>query len=198
MKKTIFLILLFALLLPSAGWAGEPTEELKKSVDAVIDVLKDKELMKPENTKQRRDKIRNIVNGRFDYEEMAKRSLALHWRNRTPEEKKEFVPLYSDLLERTYIDKIEKYRDEKVLYVGELTEGQNALVKTKVITAQDVEIPISYRLSKEADGWKVYDVIIEGVSLVQNYRSQFNSIIRSDSYQVLVKKLRDKVGEQGQ
>lgn len=198
MEKTTLLILLFALLLPVGVQAGEPTEELKKSVDAVIDVLKDKELRKPENTKERRAKIREIVSGRFDYEEMAKRSLALHWRKRTPEEKKEFVPLYSDLLERTYIDKIEKYQDEEVLYVGELTEGENALVKTKVITAQDVEIPISYRLSKEADGWKVYDVIIEGVSLVQNYRSQFNSIIRSDSYQVLVKRLRDKVQQQGE
>jgi phospholipid transport system substrate-binding protein len=198
MRKTTFLILLFALLLPSAVQAGEPTEELKKSVDAVIDVLKDKELKKPGNTKERRAKIRKIVNGRFDYEEMAKRSLALHWRKRTPEERKEFVPLYSDLLERTYIDKIEKYQDEEVLYVGELTEGQNALVKTKVITTQDVEIPISYRLYKKADGWKVYDVIIEGVSLVQNYRSQFNSIIRSDSYQVLVKRLKDKVAQQGE
>jgi phospholipid transport system substrate-binding protein len=198
MKKATYLILFLALLLPSAALAGGPTEELRESVDAVIDVLKDKELKKPENTKKRRAGIRKIVNGRFDFEEMAKRSLALHWQKRTPEEKKEFVPLYSDLLERTYIDKIEKYQDEKVLYVGELAEGEHATVKTKIITGKDVEIPISYKLFKKADGWKVYDVIIEGVSLVQNYRTQFNSIIRSDSYQELVKRLRDKVGERGE
>jgi phospholipid transport system substrate-binding protein len=180
-NRILFLALLAALLLPSAALAGAPTDQLRKSVDAVLDVLK--------------AKIRSIVKGRFDFEEMAKRSLARHWRKRTPEEKKEFVPLYTDLLERTYIDKIEQYEDEEIVYVDESSEGKHATVRTKVITSKHVEIPIFYRLHSKSGDWQVYDVVIEGVSLVKNYRTQFNSIIRSGSYQELVQRLRDKLEE---
>lgn len=195
-NKILFLALLAAFLLPSAAQAGAPTDQLRGSVDAVIDVLRDQELKKPENTAERRARIRSIVNGRFDFEEMARRSLARHWRNRTPEEKKEFVPLYTDLLERAYIDKIEQYEDEEIVYLDERSEGKHATVRTKVITGKHVEIPIFYRLQSKSGDWKVYDVVIEGVSLVKNYRTQFNSIIRSGSYQELVQRLKDKLEEQ--
>lgn len=194
-SKILFLALLAALLLPSVALAGAPTDQLRESVDAVLDVLKDQELKKPENTAERRAKIRSIVDRRFDFEEMAKRSLARHWRKRTPEEQKEFVPLYTDLLERTYIDKIEQYEDEEIVYVDESSEDGHATVRTKVITSKHVEIPIFYRLHSKSGDWQVYDVVIEGVSLVKNYRTQFNSIIRSGSYQELVQRLRDKLEE---
>ncbi len=193
-KAGILLFFCFSLAsaLPSYSLAGEPTDQVKQTVDAVIDVLKNKELKRPEKTEQRRAKIRAVVGERFDFGEMAKRSLAQNWKKRTPEEQKEFVALYSDLLENAYIKKIEKYEDEKVLYGAEKTEGTNATVKTNIVTTKEVSIPIEYRLLKEGSQWKVYDVVIEGVSLVNNYRNQFNSILRSGTYEDLVKRLKNK------
>ncbi len=186
----------YSLFTASDAYAGEPTNQVKQTVDKVLDILRNKELKKPEKTKERRTAIRKTISERFDFEEMAKRSLALHWRKRTPEERKEFVPLYADLLERSYIKKIEAYEDEKILYVGEDIEGEYSVVKSKVITKRNVEIPIHYRLLKKNGKWEVYDVVIEGVSLVSNYRTQFNKIILRDSYEELVKKMKDKQEEE--
>jgi phospholipid transport system substrate-binding protein len=199
MKKSIVSALFLSFfcsalfLVPSSrAEAGEPTDQVKQTVDAVLEVLRNKELSKPDKTEQRRAQIRKTVSTRFDFEEMAKRSLALHWKKRTPEEQKEFVALYTDLLENTYIRKIEKYQDEKVVYLDERTEGTYATVKTSIVTIKEVAIPIEYRLMREGNQWKAYDVVIEGVSLVNNYRNQFNSIIRSGSYDELVKRLKNK------
>ncbi|MDA8338267.1 MAG: ABC transporter substrate-binding protein, partial [Nitrospiraceae bacterium] len=167
-------------------------QQVKQTVDKVLDILKNKELKRPEKTKERRALIRKTISERFDFEEMAKRSLALHWRKRTPEERKEFVPLYTDLLERSYIKKIESYTDEKILYINEKVNGEYADVDSKIITKRNVEIPMEYRLLKKNGKWEVYDVVIEGVSLVNNYRTQFNKIIRTDSYEELVKRMKNK------
>ncbi|HET6515538.1 MAG TPA: ABC transporter substrate-binding protein [Thermodesulfovibrionales bacterium] len=190
-----FLVLFCLSLLlsaPSKANAGEPTDQVKQTVDAVLDILRNKELKRPEKTEERRAKIRNIVSGRFDFEEMARRSLAQNWKKRTPQEQKEFVALYTDLLENTYIKKIERYQDEKVAYRDEKTEGPYATVKTSIITSKEVDIPIEYRLLKKGNLWMAYDVVIEGVSLVNNYRNQFNEIIRSQSYEELVKRMKSK------
>ncbi len=173
--------------------AGEPTDQVKETVDAVMKILSDKELKKPEKEKERRTSIRQTVIKRFDFEEMAKRSLAAHWKDRTPAEQKEFVVLYSDLLENTYIKKIERYENEKVVYHDERVDGDYAAVKTKIVDKKGLSIPVEYRIIKKKDKWEVYDIIIEGVSLVNNYRTQFNQIIRSGSYNDLVKRLREKV-----
>lgn len=127
---------------------------------------------------------------------MAKRSLALFWKQRTPEEKKGFVSLYSDLLERSYIKKIENYSDEKIIYTDEKIDDGYAIVKTKIITKRNVEIPIEYKLLKKNNKWDVYDVVIEGVSLVNNYRNQFSKIIRTSSYEELVKRMQNKQDEE--
>lgn len=199
MKKMLMRILFATLIVVSAfamvAYAGEPAEQVKQTTDKVLDVLKNRELQRPEKTRERRVAIRRTVNERFDFEEMAKRSLALYWKQRTPEEKKEFVSLYSDLLERAYIRKIEAYTDEKIVYTGESVEGEYAVVKTRIITKKNVEIPIDYKLLRRGDKWMAYDVVIEGVSLVNNYRTQFNQIIRSGSYEDLVKRLRSKQPE---
>ena len=123
---------------------------------------------------------------------MAKRSLALHWKKRTPQEQKEFVDLFSDLIEDTYIRKIERYEDEKVIYTEEKTDGAFATVRTKVTTSKEAEIPVDYKIFKKGQKWEVYDIIVEGVSLVNNYRTQFNQIIRSSSYEELVTRLKKK------
>jgi phospholipid transport system substrate-binding protein len=197
-KISLRIILLFfcfsvPFLFPQKSNAGEPTEQVKETVDAVIKILNNKELKKPENRAERQKKIRETVEQRFDFEEMAKRSLAVHWKKRTPQEQKEFTSLFSDLLEDTYIRRIERYEDEKVVYVEERADDPYATVKTKIVTTKGTEIPVDYKIFKKGQKWEVYDIIVEGVSLVNNYRTQFNQIIRSDSYEGLVLKLKKKV-----
>ncbi len=178
---------------PAVSSAGEATEQLRKTVDTVLMILNDKELKKPSQQEVRRTKIRAVVDRNFDFEEMAKRSLGIHWRDRTGQERADFIELYSDLLESTYVRKVERYENERVEYVEEKVEGPYALVKTKIITAKETAIPVDYRIMRKAGKWEVYDVVIEGVSLVNNYRTQFNQIIRSSSYEELVRKLKNKV-----
>lgn len=172
--------------------ASEVTDSVKSMVDDVIRVLRDETLKGQEKTEERRAKIRGIVKRGFDFEEMAKRSLGEHWKGRKEVEKREFVDLFSRFVELSYIDRIEAYNNEKIIYIGEVVEGKRAIVRSKVITTQGKEIPISYRLLKR-DGWVVYDVVIEGVSLVSNYRSQFNEIIQNSSYEGLIKRLKSKL-----
>lgn len=176
----------------SPAYAGEPTRHVKEGVDKIIEILRDERLKKPEFRAERRTAIRRVVNEKFDFEEMARRALGIHWRARTPEERKEFVALFSNLLERSYIDRIEGYADEEIVYTGERIDGEYADVDTKIITKRAVEIPIRYRLLKENNRWYVYDVVIEGVSLISHYRSQFSRIIRAQSYEELVRIMKDR------
>lgn len=190
-----FFFVCFSLFIfsPLNARAGEPMEQVKQTVDEVIKILNNKELRKPEKQSEKDSLIRETVEKRFDFEEMAKRSLALHWKKRTPQEQKEFVALFSDLLEDSYIRKIERYEDEKVVYTDEKIEGPYATVKTRIITTKEVEIPVDYKIFKRDQKWEVYDIVIEGVSLVNNYRTQFNQIIRSGSYEDLINRLKKKV-----
>ena len=193
----VFCFFLCSFLLMSVTvQAGEPVTLIKQTINEVIDILKDEELKKPDKRADRRAELRRVIGERFDFEEMAKRSLALHWKKRTPEERQEFIPLFSDLLERSYVNKIESYTDEQILYTDQTIDDDYASVKTKIITKRNVEIPIEYRLLKNNNRWGVYDVVIEGVSLVNNYRNQFNKIIRKDSYEELVKRMKNKQEEE--
>jgi phospholipid transport system substrate-binding protein len=194
----VFVILMAGISLvcsPLRAAAGEPTDQVRETVDAVVKILNDKELKKTEKEKERRARIRQTIVKRFDFEEMAKRSLAAHWKDRTPAEQKEFVALYSDLLENSYVRKIERYENEKVVYYDERLDGDYALVKTKIVDKNGLTIPVEYRILKKESRWEVYDIVIEGVSLVNNYRTQFTQIIRSSSYNDLVKRLREKANK---
>ncbi len=190
-RGIVLCFLICVLAVPAS--AGEPTDQIKSTIDKVIAILNDPEFKPPEKSKERRRLMRGVADERFDWQEMARRSLARHWKDRTDKEKEEFVPLFADLLERTYMNRVENYSGEKVIYTGERVEGKYALVSLSVFTSKDVEIPIEYRLQKKSDEWLIYDVSIEGVSLVNNYRTQFNSIILNSSYEGLVTKLKDKV-----
>ncbi len=189
-------ILVFFLVLgmSAPGLAGEPTEKIKQTTDKILSIVTNPALKDPSKAQERKRLVRGAVDERFDWEEMASRALSTHWAKRTPEEKKEFVRLFSDLLERTYMTKVEDYSGEKVLYAGEKIEGDNAVVKVRIVTKKSKEIPVDYRLEKKGNDWLVYDVSIEGVSLINNYRTQFNSIISQSSYENLVKRLREKTG----
>jgi phospholipid transport system substrate-binding protein len=190
---------LFCMVLTVAcsisAFAGEPTEVIRKTTDKIIAIVKDPALQGPEKKRERERLIRAAAEEIFDKEEMSMRTLARHWRERTPAEKKEFMELFEDLLEKTYIDRVEGYSGEKVVYEGERVEGNYALVKVDIMTKQQTKIPVLYRLKKKKAGWLVYDLSIEGVSLVNNYRTQFNSIIMRSSFKDLIEKLKEKVGK---
>lgn len=189
---SVLLSSLVVLFLAANAGAAVPSDLVKQTTDSVLDILKNKDLRKPAKTGERRASIRRVISERFDFEEMAKRSLGRYWRQRSPDEQKEFVALFTDLLERTYIRKIESYTDEKFVYGEETIDGDYAVVRTKIITKKDLDVPIEYRMLSKNSMWMVYDVVIEGVSLVNNYRNQFNQIIHSGSYEDVVRKLKKK------
>ncbi len=195
-RLAVTAVLAVALVSVSApARAGAPTEQLRAQIDRVVKTLEDPELKKEGRALERRRAIRKIAEEIFDFGETAKRSLARHWQARTPAEREEFVALFTDLLERSYIGKIELFNGEKIAYVGEQVDGDQAVVRTRVITKQGTEIPVDYRMLRRGDRWLVYDVVIEGVSLIANYRTQFNKIIQTSSYQELVKKMKTKQEE---
>ncbi|HJV65313.1 MAG TPA: ABC transporter substrate-binding protein [Geomonas sp.] len=193
-----FLILLTITLLSGAVpalAAPSVTEQVKLVVDQVVKIVSDPEMKKPAKEPQRRQQLKQAIGQIFDYAEMAQRSLATHWKERTPAQKKEFIALFETLLENSYAGKIESYHNEKIVYLNENVEGQYAEVKSKVIAPKGDEYSLDYRLMNKGGKWKVYDVVIEGVSLVSNYRGQFNRIINSQGYPELVKKLKTKSEE---
>jgi len=172
--------------------AGEPTEQIKQTTAKTLSMLTDPNLKNPARAQERKQTVSRTIDERFDWEELARRSLAQHWAQRTLDEKKEFIQLYRDLLERTYLNKVQDYSGETVRYEGESAESDYATVKVRILTSKNTEIPVDYRVMKKGNNWLVYDISIEGVSLVNNYRSQFNSILQKSTYQELVKKLKDK------
>jgi phospholipid transport system substrate-binding protein len=183
--------ILLALAAPAV--AGPPTDQLKQRVDEVVRVLDDPSLKGKVNA--RRTAVRKISEEIFDYPDTARRALGQHWNARTPEEQREFVGLFADLLDRAYFSRIDRYQGEKVRYGPETINGNEAIVKTMIVTQAGSEVPVDYRMHQVAGRWLVYDVNIEGVSLVSNYRTQFNKIVQTESYQSLVQKLRAKDAE---
>jgi len=194
LRNFISLLLVLGLAgIAVPSFASKPTDEIKQTTDKILSIVKDPSLKAPARAQERRRLIRKAVDERFDWEEMARWSLGRFWAQRTAEEKKEFITLFSELVERTYVSKVEDYSGEKVRYDGETKEGDHAVVKVDIITQKNKDIPVEYRLKKERNDWFVYDVSIEGVSLVGNYRMQFNSILLQSSYENLVKRLKAKV-----
>ena len=197
MKCAVRILLLcccLSLIVPGLALAS-PTDDVKRVVDEVVKIVSDPELKKPAKASQRRQALRNTISRIFDYREMAQRSLATHWKGRSDAERKEFVSLFQTLLENSYAGKIEGYKNEKIVYLKESVEGDYAEVKSKVIVPKGDEYALDYRLMQKGGKWMVYDVVIEGVSLVSNYRGQFNRIINSQGYPALVQKLRSKSEE---
>lgn len=193
-KITLAVVVVCVLLFHSPAYASEPTDQLKGTIDDIIAILKDPSLKGTEVSYQRRSRIREKMKERFTFAEMAKRSLGKHWRGMSGEQRGEFTAVFARLIENSYIGKIEGYTDEKVLYEKEMIRKGRAVVKTKIVTKQGTDIPLDYRLINRHGGeWMVYDIVIEGVSLVRNYRSQFSKALRSSSYEDLVNKLKSKI-----
>ena len=189
------------MIMFSGSWfraeAGSLMEKVRQPTEDITLILDDY-VKNPEGRKDECiSKVMAIADVYFDWTEMSRRTLARYWKARTPEEQKEFSGLFRDLLKNAYIGRIESYSGEKVIFEGETTDDKYAVVKSQIITPkQKTEVPVNYRLIKKENGWMVYDVVIEGVSLVNNYRSQFNSILQSSSYEELVKRIKDKIAEE--
>jgi phospholipid transport system substrate-binding protein len=177
-------------------YAGAPIEQVKSNIDELIAILDDTTYRESHSREELQKTLRSIAHDKFDWDEIAKRSLGLFWKKRSKDEKKEFTVLLTNLLVNNYIKKIlDNYAGEKVLYDREIIDGERALIKTRLINKAEKEISVGYRLIKKEKKWIAYDVIIEGVSLVKNYRVQFYTIIRKSSYNELVKKIQAKQTE---
>ena len=186
---------LLAFSFASSAWAGIPTDQLKGAIDRVVKTLEEPAFKGEGKAMDRRRAVRKIADDIFDFNEISRRALARHWQTLSEKQREEFVGLFADLLERSYISKIELYGGEKIQYTNERVDGDTATVATRIITKNGTDVPVDYRMHKKGDRWLVYDVNIEGVSLVSNYRTQFNKIIQTASYNDLVQKLKTKQDE---
>jgi phospholipid transport system substrate-binding protein len=186
--SSIFLL----VLVPDSLRAGVPTEQVRQTADQVLSVLQDSRLKSADKQKERREQIRQIIAGRFDFGEMAKRSLGSNWQKANNDEQRQFVELFRELLEKSYADQIESYDGEKIVYGRESVSQDQADVDTKIVTKKGEQISINYKLRSAGNDWKVYDVVIENISLVNNFRSQFNRILANASFAELLKKLQSK------
>ena len=193
MLKRVLLTLItgFTLAFTAMSFAGNsPTDVVRTSVDAVLAILDNEQL----NYDDKRTQIRVIVKERFDFRAMSQRTLATNWKKTTDEEKDKFVELFSQLIENSYVGKIESYTNERVDYPGEKVSGRKAVVETLIITSS-ADIPVDYRLYQKGDQWLVYDVIIEGVSLISNYRSSYQEIMKKEGFDGLLAKMQEKIDE---
>jgi phospholipid transport system substrate-binding protein len=171
------------------------TDQIRAAVEKVVAILQDPYLKPDARKNERQTKLRQAIEPNFDFEEMAKRSLGFHWQGRSPEEQAKFVTLFTHLLEASYLDKIESYVGEKFLYLRETQEGGFSEVATKIID-QGEEVAINYKLHSADGSWKIYDVLIENISLVNNYRSQLNRILATASFDELLQRLQEKRGKE--
>jgi phospholipid transport system substrate-binding protein len=185
----------FALVISSGAfaWGGAPTDQVREYTDAVVKVLEDPVLKAEDKKSERRAAVRKIASEVFDVQETARRALGPHWQQRTPQQREEFVQLFAELLEQTYISKIDLFGGERLKFTEEKVDGDNAIVRAKVLMRQQqAEVPVEARMLRKGDRWLIYDILIENISLVGNYRAQFDRIIRTSSYEELVKRLRTR------
>jgi phospholipid transport system substrate-binding protein len=176
----------------SAAVALTPTETVKSRVDEALQSLSRPLGSGAEASERRRADIRRAADTLFDFPDMSRRALGRHWTDRTPAEREEFTRLFTDLIARTYIGKIDRYAGESISYVGERVDGEEASVRSQVVTVKGSPIPVEYRLHRVNDEWTAYDVFIENVSLVGTYRSQFDRVIKAESFASLLRRLREK------
>jgi len=196
-SNPMLLIWVLLFLYPLNAFAGDPTVQIKSTVDQVIRTLSNPTLQGEGKKQERRKMLREAIFARFDFQEMAQRSLGPHWQRRSANERSEFMKVFSDLLEKSYVDKVESYNNEKFIYTNEKINGTYAEVDSKLQTSKGEEFVISYKLHRVGEDWRVYDLVIENVSLVNNYRSQFNRVLSNSNYDELISKLKAKLSDKG-
>jgi len=187
------LIVMVCLLFPAGLHAGLPTDQTRATIDQVLEILNNPELKSKSAKEERRSRLRQVIYPRFDFAEMARRSLGPTWRRINSEEQQEFLKLFTQLLEESYVSNIESYSGEKILYGREIEDQGFAEVDTKIITNRGEEFAINYKLHELNGDWKVYDVVIENVSIVNNYRSQFSRLLAKYSFAELLDRIREQL-----
>ena len=189
------LILAVMLMLPLYAFAGVPLDTVKTNVNGVLDVLRDPKLKGEAGKKVKEQRVEAAAGKLFDYVELSKRTLGLNWNKFSPEQRKEFVELYRTILKNAYVDKITAYTNEQVNFTKEVPLSETTVEVQSVVVSKGGETPINYRVMKKENNWKVYDVVIEGVSLISNYRTQFREILGNNPPEKLLETLRKKVGK---
>ncbi len=189
LTSTLFILALAVLPAPSRG-ASSPLAEVQSTVDAIMAVLKQKDMP----SEQKKEEVGAMVRDRFDFRTMSQGVLATNWKKASAMEKDRFTELFSKLLETTYRERINAYNNESVEYVGEKVKGRKAIVDTMVITTE-VEIPIQYKLVNRGDRWLAYDVVVEGVSLIRNYRDSYRDIVKKEGMDGLLARMERKIEE---
>ena len=195
-KTWLFVSIVAALMVVCSGQpasAGEPTEAIRSAVNQGVEILKNAKLDSQTQRAQVIDQLRQIVFPLFDFNEMAMRSLGANWRRLNPQQRKEFVSTFTALLEKTYADQIDLYNGQQVVYTGERIDGDYAQVDSRIIDKNGQTYSVAYRLHKVDGKWRIYDVVAENISLVNNYRSQFNRVIAKFSFEELLKTMKEKV-----
>jgi len=189
------------VVLPSHAWAdlGKVTDCIKGTLNKIINALNDPSLKAPDKKDERKNILMKLIEERFDEREFARRALGSHWKGRTEEERKEFVDVFSGLLKRTYLDKIDDYlvkagnfSEKNIRYLKETVKGKYVIVSTKILTSDNAEIPVLYLFKNKQGNWLVCDVAIEGVSIAKNYRAQFKEILAGSSFAELITKIKAK------
>jgi phospholipid transport system substrate-binding protein len=195
MKKWLVgAILLAGLMVPLLAFAGVPLDTVKANVNSVLEVLRDPKLQGEAGKKVKEQKIQVAAEKLFDFVELSKRTLGLNWNGFSPEQRKEFVKLFESILKDAYVDKITAYTNEQVNFAKEVALSETTVEVQSIIIYRGGQVPINYRVIKKENDWKVYDVVIEGVSLVNNYRTQFREILGNNPPEKLLETLRKKVG----
>jgi len=183
------------LMLPIHAFAGVPLDTVKTNVNGVLDVLGDPKLKGEAGKKVKEQRVEAAADKLFDYVELSKRTLGLNWNKFTPEQRKEFVGLFKTILKDAYVDKITAYTNEQVNFTREVALSETTVEVQSTIVSKGGETPIFYRVMKKENNWKVYDVVIEGVSLINNYRTQFREILGNNPPETLLETLRKKGGK---
>jgi phospholipid transport system substrate-binding protein len=191
-EKIMAIALLLLVSLPCSLRAGIPSDQIRQTADKVLSILQDARLKSADKKQERRDQLRQAISARFNFDEMAKRTLGQHWQRRSADEQRQFVRLFTDLLEQSYADQIESFNGEKIVYGREKQDKDYAEVDTKIVTKKGEEFSVNYLLHAVGGDWKVYDVVIENISLVNNYRSQFNHVLAKSSFDELLRQLQAK------
>ena len=194
MKKlcNIFLFVIVTCAVDKT-FASIASSQLKGSIDKALSILNSPELKVDDKKEERLTRLKNILDERFNFREMSKRALGKEWNKLNKSDRSEFVDVFRELLETTYLDKIEQNASGKVLFTKERALGKNRLLIETMVVLSDRETPIHYNMMKSGDKWEIYDVKIEGVGLIKNYRTQFRDILQKKSYQELLKELKNKV-----
>lgn len=198
LQRIVLAVALFAILFTTAlpANAGAPTDQLKGTIDNILVVLQNDSFKGPANKAARRTALGEVVSKRFSFKEMSKRSLGKNWKKTTTDEKRAFVAAFKALIQNSYFTKMEQYTDEEINYTSEKIRGKSSAVKTIVITSSGTEIPIEYRMKiNKKSEWMVYDIVVEGISLISNYRSSFASELKKSTIANLTASLEKKVAE---